>query len=333
MTLTQAAILTRRSIISLIILTILSISVFFGYKIWYQYYYLPNLPPVEEKAENKFGTLPKVDFPPASVSSSNFSYSLDTVTGGLPQTPKILKVYFLPQAGISLMAPEKAQRLAQTLGFPKSSTPSSEISYHFANDSGGELKVDITTGNFEFQRLTEQNSESSPDFTKLNNNTVEIVNFFKDYLLSKNLLPEELKNGRSKVNMLASDTLAEVSLWPVEVDSIPVVTANFNQGLVKATLTSESQEEKKIIKLNYTFWPIDQTTSSTYKLKNTEQAFADLRAGLGYISTEPEGTKVSISSVYLAYFESSKYSPYLQPVFVFEGPSFIALVPAVQSEN
>jgi len=328
MTLTQTAILIRRGTIVALIAVVLVIIGAVGYKIWHQYY-LSSLPPVEEKPEMKFGVLPKLNFPPSMVSSSNFSYSLDTVTGGLPQTPQLLKVYFIPQSGVSFLAPEKSKTLAQNLGFPIGPQIISASQYKFTDENTNELTIDLTNSNFHFQTSITENgtATSSADLKNLSNQTsnqVKLIDDFKSYLSSKNLLREELQNGRSYA-AFGENTI--VSIWPVNLDNLPIVSASPNQSLVKTTITKTEKEE--FIRLDYTFWVIDQTTFSTYKLKTSEQAFADLRSGLGFISLEPKKPEVSISSVYLAYFESEEYSPYLQPVFVFEGPDFAAIVPAV----
>lgn len=329
MTLTQVAALTRKSVIALIILTVLGVGGSIGYQIWHQYY-LSTLPPVEEKPEMKFGNLPKPVFPNSEISSSNFSYSLDTTTGGLPQTPKLLKVYFLPKSGVSLLAPEKSKKLAEILGFFSNPQTISPTEYKFSDENGESLLIDLTTGNFSFERQIATDSAVStvlPDQS-------QIVAMFKDYLVTKELLTEELKNGRSNVkfsgNSPSDSEMAEASLWPADIDEMPIVTASFKKGLVRGTITKIEDERNRFSQINYVFWPVDKTTSSTYPLKNPEQAFADLRSGKGFISIEPAKPKVSISSVYLAYYQSEEYSPYLQPVFVFEGPGFTALVPAIQ---
>lgn len=334
MTLTQAATITHRGILLTIALIILGSAGAVGYNIWHQRY-LDSLPPVKEKPEMKFGTLPKLTFPPPNISSSNYSYSLDTVTGGLPQTPKLLKVYFIPQAGISLLAPDRSKKLAESLGFTIGPEVLSSTSYKFIDESGGELVIDLPSGNFSFQRkallknLIEDKSETeSTRSANLNNfsDQSKIAADFKNFLLSKNLLTPELSSGRS--NVLS----ATVSIWPADFDNFPLVTTFFNQSLVRAKVNNKEEESSEYSEVNYTFWTIDKTTYSTYPLKTAEKAFDDLKSGQGFVSLEPKKPQVSISSVYLAYFQSAEYSPYLQPVFVFEGPEFAALVPAVAQD-
>src|SRR3989344_129531 len=99
-TLTTVATITRRFILFSVIFSILAVIGFISYRIWHTNY-LRSLPPVEEKPDTKFGVLPDPDFPLPKVSSSNFSYSIDTQTGNLPEfggdIAKIQRVYFMPK--------------------------------------------------------------------------------------------------------------------------------------------------------------------------------------------------------------------------------------------
>lgn len=334
MTLTQAASITRKGVILTIAMGILGTSGLVGLDM-YQKYQIAHTPPVIEKPEMKFGALPQIIFPPATVSSSNFSYTLDTTTGGLPQTPKMTKVYFIPKAGVSFLAPQKAQKLAQSFGFDGTSVSTSSAQYKFSDGAGGELSIDTDTGNFHFQKSAQIKTKTSqlPEIPvqPLPNQT-NLLAIFKSFLSLNNLFPNDLSDTRNTViydNNSPSDAMtAQISLWPNDIDKLPVVTNTFKDGLIKATYTRTS-DAPKIIALDYVFWPIDQTTSSTYPLKTAEEAFSELQSGQGFIAVEPSKPQVSISSIYLAYFEPDTYSPYLQPIFIFEGPDFVAEVPAI----
>ena len=331
MTLTIAAAWTRRGIVAFVIMVILGILGGVGYNIWNQYR-IDTMPPIEEKPDTKFGNLPAITIPSSNSTSSNFSYSLDTITGDLPQTPKIMKVFFIPKANVSLMSPEKAKELAESLGFPKGPEVLSTAEYRYTDDKNGELMIEISSGNFRFQRPMTAASAIIKNATPLDRN--RLIQDFKEYLATKNLLTDELRAGEVNVTFNTpnpQDSIkADVSILPEKIDNIPIVTAHFSQGLVRATLTNSTVEQTKFIDINYTVWPIDKTTFSTYPLKTADQAFTELKSGKGFVTLEPSSSQVSISSVYLAYYESEEYLPYLQPVFVFEGPDFTALVPAVQ---
>lgn len=340
MTLTQAAAWTRRGIVVTVALIMVSLLAVLGYNILYQYQ-KSHQKPVEEKPEMKFGSLPKLNFPPARVSSSNYSYSLDTVTGGLPNLPKFIKVYFIPQAGLSLMSPDRSRKLAEKLGFPNGPKVISTTQYSFSDNNFGVLNMDITTANFHFQRVAKEKnpvaSESAQENTAPLPGENQLIEELKNYLSSKNLLVPELAAGRGSViyegTSAENSETVDVSLILSDFDNLPIVFPAYKHGLVRATITKYTSEISRFFKVDYTFWPIDVTTSSTYPLKTAVQAFDELKSGLGFVSVESPVPQVSITRISLAYFESEEYSPYLQPVVVFEGPDFTALVPAIAGKN
>ena len=86
-----------------------------------------------------------------------------------------------------------------------------------------------------------------------------------------------------------------------------------------------------MLELAYTYWPIDLSTSATYGLITSDQAWSLLQSGQGYIARYPtSGNTVTVRNIYLGYYDSYDPQTYLQPVFVFEGDNgFLAYVPAV----
>src|SRR3972149_10246068 len=167
MTLTQTATLVKQVMKISIIALVLGTASFIGFKIWYAYY-LAHLPPVEEKPDTKFGLLPKPDLPQGSVSTSNFSYSLDTTTGGLPKVgidpgfEKIIKVYFVTQTFASLLAPDRSRALAEKFGISTPTEILSETKYRFKNNDKN-LTVDLDNGNFSYNRVTTVSAKITQD--------------------------------------------------------------------------------------------------------------------------------------------------------------------------
>lgn len=332
MTLTQTAIITKQIItISLIALVGGTIS-FIGYKIWYAYY-LANLPPVEEKPDTKFGLLPHPDFPKTTVASSNFSYSLDTTTGGLPKVgkdpgfEKITKVYFIVKSFATLLSSEKAQILAEKFDITTPPNIISETKYQF-KDQDKTLDVDLDNGNFSYlKEATISGRENLDDDNKL-------VSDFEQFLSTLGVLKDDLKNGRTKVTLLKKDggEAALISLWPAPIDKKSIFTPDFNKALISAAVLKGADRLDSFLSLDFTYYPIDTTTFATYPIKTAEESFDDLKSGKGVVIVEPPKPQVSITSVYLGYFLQEFYSPYLQPIFVFEGPQFMAYVPAISQQ-
>lgn len=342
MTLTQTAILTRQIIVVSAITLVLFIAGLIGYNIWHAYY-LANLPPVEEKPDIKFGLLPPVDFPKASVSTSNFSYSLDTVTGGLPQTgeagfEKLIKVYFVTRTFATLLSPDRSANLAKQFGILQPPEILSETKYQF-KDEDKTLYVNLDNGNFSY---TNEASPSAKDSLDDDNN---LISGFKSILTSLGIMKDDIASGQSKVTLLKifQNTLiptqikseaqaAQISLWQNTIDGKPVLTARSDESLINAIVLGRSAQIDNYLSLDFTYYPVDISTFATYPLKDTSLAFEDLKSGKGVVIIEPEKPQVSITSVSLAYYLPQDYNPYLQPIFVFEGPGFMAYVSAISDQ-
>lgn len=343
MTLTQTAIIVKQIIALSIIVLVLGLTSFIGYKIWYVYY-LAHLPAVEEKPDIKFGLLPPPDLPKANVSSSNFSYSLDTTTGNLPKAgidtgfEKIVKVYFVTQTFATLLSSERSQNLAEKFDLIVAPEILSETKYKFS-DKEENLLVNLDNGNFSYTKEATISGKTALDDDN------KLISDFEQTLSALGVLKDDLKNGRTKVTLLKntegkliptqlrSETeAAQVSLWPAPVDKKSIFTADFNKSLVNATVVGTTDNLNNYLSLNFSHYPIDSTTFATYPTKTSEAAFDDLKNGKGTIIIEPNKPQVSITSVYLGYYLPENYSPYLQPIFIFEGPNFVAYVSAINEQ-
>lgn len=333
MTLTQVATITRRGVIAFVAFLILGTIAGIGYRVYYNYY-ISTLPPVVEKPDLKFGVLPKIVFPKSTISSSNFSYTIATETGAFPQLPNIIKVYFLPKANIvSLLAPNESAQLASKFGFTGTREILTPTTYRYADSNKNSFTIDLITGNFNYQKqIASPSAKLDTTFANQDN----LITTFKGLLQSTNLLNEDLQKGRGLVTYNKSapttSTSASVSLWPQDIDGLKIVTASASAGLVRTTAINTNVETDRFPILNYVYWQVDKTTVASYPLQPVENAFAKLQSGQGFISQIPAKPQVSISNVTLAYFEPEDYAPYLQPVYVFEGPGFTGLVPAIKSD-
>lgn len=328
MTLSQTAILTKQIITLSIIIIVFGTISFVGYKIWHAYY-LANLPPVEEKPDTKFGLLPAPEFVKSTVSSSNFSYSIDTVTGGLPKVgkdsgfEKLIKVYFTTKTVATLLSPERARNLAEKFGFDNKPRILSDTNYIYEGNDRF-LNIDLNTGNFTYEKTATPSGQTI-------DNDAKLVSDFQKILNKLGVSKPELSSGRSKVISL-SPFVAQISLWPADLDNKPIVTPQFNISIVNAKVMHSADNIENYLSLNFTYYPVDTSTFATYPLKTAEQALEDLKFGKGSVVVVPDKPQVSITSVYLAYFIPENYSPYLLPVFVFEGPQFAAYVSAITEQ-
>lgn len=334
MTLTQAATITKRFIVFTIAAVLIGTTSLIGYRIWYAQY-IASLPPVEEKPDTRFGLLSEPKLPASTVSSSNFSYSIDTVTGNLPELKKIAKVFFIPQGIITLLSADRSKSIAEKLKVYSEPEILSDTQYRYISDSKS-LLVNIDTGNFVFSKL----SSDSAQLESININRA--TQDFKTLLSSFGILPEELQSGTAKAFFLngnlepTEDPLeaqaVEISLWPAYIDELPIITPAFRTALIKAIANGPTHIIDNYNSIDFTYWPIDLTTFATYPIKTANQAFEELQAGKGVIVVENNQPRVSITSAYLAYYQQAEYTPYMQPIIIFEGPNFVAYVTAIMDQ-
>lgn len=333
MTLTQTAILTKRFFVgSLVFLVVLGVGIL-GYRYYYYNYYLPNLKPVEILPDVKFGILPQPNLIKNDFSTASYSYSLDTETGSLPKDiPKIINVYFIPQLEVTFLAPDKAKTLAASFGFLNGPEILNPTQFKFTDDNGGEFIMDINTSNFRFKKNVATGSAT----LEIIEDQPKLISDFKSYLALKQVLKPPLINGRSEViyqNSIQKDSqTATISLWQDKINNFEIVTDKLSQGLVRAIATKNRELKDKYTGIEYTFWQVDESTFGTYPIKTPDEAFAQLKSGLGSIILQPKTNRASITNVYLAYLLTENYTPYLQPVYVFQGDNFAALIPAVTKD-
>jgi hypothetical protein len=333
-TLTDAALLTKKVLIVSTIMFVLILIVWGGYSYYMNFIYVA--PVIEEKPTLNFGLLPKLKVPASATTTSNYSYSLDTETGDLPKdTPKLMKVYPIVPLATDLLALDRAKNLSTNLGFGSSPEMMSVSQYKFNSPTGGQLIIGVDSGNFKFKKPLASDSTELAD-TEDFINEEKLASDFKNFLASNDLLKDQLAEGRTKVeydNFIKRDSkTALISLWQIDVDKYPIVTQNFKDALVKATVSKYRDEQRKYISLDYIFWPIDLDNPATYPIKTYSEAYEELTNGQGLIVVEPNSPRPSITKVYLAYYLSEEYPSYLQPVFVFEGSDFTALIPAIKSD-
>lgn len=333
MTLSQTAILAKQIITISILAVVLGIVSFIGYKIWYAYY-LSTIPPVEEKPDAKFGPLPLPDFPKSAVSSSNYTYTIDTSTGNLPEVgkdagfEKIIKVYFVIKSYATLLSPDKSQNLAGKFDIKSQPQILSETNYLF-KEANKSLNIDLDTGNFVYRNELSLSEQGGLDDDN------KLVSDFQRTLNNLGILNDDIKNGRSKILTSInnnSQSTAQISLWPAPIDNKPMLTSQYNVSVISANIYKSASDINNYLSLNFKYFPVDLTIYATYPLKTSGEAFTDLKNGKGVVVIEPIKPQVSITSIYLGYFLPENYNPYLQPIFIFEGPHFVAYIPAVSGQ-
>ena len=342
-TLTETAYYTKRFLAGLVSLIVLL--VFFKLSLnYYRAYQARKIPPTEPTPTVAFGKLPALRLPVKTRRTTNFT--VGTLDGRIPRMPKMGTIFFIPpRPGFTFFTKERALSFARKFGFLQEPIVLSGEEYKWTDAELPQrtFTLNIFTNNFTLDcNFATDSAVLSNAVPKKN----EAETLAKSFLLGKNLLPEDLSKGEITSEYLIFDgqtlkkapsfteaNLVQVDFFQQKINDLPVLTEEYNKGLVSFIISGSSEEKKKVLKLEYTFWPADLENSASYPLKTGDEAFEELKAGGGAIVLGGEQTEATIRNVYLAYLDTKKYQEFLQPTFVFEGDGgFVAYVAAVKGE-
>ncbi len=345
--LTQTAYWTRRLLKAGAILIALIIVLRIGFTIFSNVWRKINPPPPVAPTVS-FGKLPKINFPQNNEQSKDINYKLETIQGGLPKfSAEPTNVYFTQQNGSNLLALDRANQKALKLGFKNQPQSISEKVYRWQTEAVPTtiLDMDITTGNFKLAY------DYNNDAEVINSNDLpsnqQAAQEAKSFLNNNDLLPEDLATGTAEFNYLkfsppdltpvASLSEADfirVNLFRSNLNDLKILPPNPKNALVSILFSGIKTIGKRIIEVNYIYYPIYTETVATYPLKNVQTAWQELQNNESYIANLGQNKEtITIRQVYLAYYDSERPQHYLQPVYVFEGDNnFVAYVQAVDSK-
>lgn len=297
------------------------------------------------RPNNLFGKLPKIEFPQTASPSGQLTFTLQTISGKVPEASEAARVYFMPKNRINLLSLSKAQKFVGKLGFTETPKQLDETRYRWMDLKNPlrSIDVDIVSEHFNLQYafihdLALFNERSLPSSTQA---VIEGYTF----LQSLGLANIDLNTNLAKVTYLklVGDQLettssqsqansVKVHFFRSTYDGLPVVNDSPNEANVAITLSSNKQTDKRILTASYAYWPLDTQTIGAYKLKTSQQAWNELVNGNAYLASLPKQpvTQIAITNIYLAYYDSKKPQLFLQPVFVFEGENnFVGYIPAI----
>lgn len=343
--LTRIAYYTRKTIvlgiIGLISLFVIKTLISFGIKQW------QTTHPAPPQAPNVlFGKLPKSKFSHSKYPHPQ-NFVLETVGGELPEASATAKVFQIPKKLPSLLASRHAQEFASRLGFINKPIEKTATRYKFEDPKTflKTLDLDIINYNFslnyDFLKDVEVFKEKS--FFSVEQAKTEANRFFQ----STAIFPSDLQNGERKVSflkfsgqeLLPTSSLSKADAVRVDylrsdAENSPVLPPEFEKSPVFIVFSGSKAKEKRIILAEFNYFEVNYQTSATYPIKTTQEAWEELKNGLGFIARwQGKSGQAIIRKAYLAYYDSPEYQPFLQPIFVFEGDQeFVAYMPAVKNE-
>jgi len=173
----------------------------------------------------------------------------------------------------------------------------------------------------------------------------EAINEVVTFLQKADLYPDNLKGGpTAQLIRVEGGALKEaISLSEADFVKVNLFREKIESGKsTYASITPDYPESNvwfltngtDVVLGEYHFFLVDKTKSATYPLKNSETLWKELAEGKAFI-INPQNQKgeITIRRIYLSYYDPGQYTPYYQPVSVFEGDNnFFAILPAVTDE-
>lgn len=341
MSLTQVAYTSRNLIkfggIGVVALILLWTTVTTGYRIYrsrHPIYYAPTV---------KYGVLPKIVFPDKEKTTKNFTFELPDDT--VPSFNDQAKVYIIYRPNTTFLALQEDTETAKSFGFADNPVEIKTGIYEFKDTTNNKtLTVNVLDGDF---KITYPYASDQMLLTETSvpnkSNAIEIAS---NFLSKGNKLTDDLKDGEKNVSYwkIDSGTLKSVSsqseanairvdFYRKDFDDLSLVSSNFGQASISVLISGSTVEAKKIIEVNFKDINIDRESYSTYPIKTGEEAINDLKSGNYWTTRDIADANVVIRKMYLAYYEPTTLTNYLQPIFVFEGDNnFVAYVSAVSTK-
>lgn len=339
--LTHTAIISRKiirySIYAIVTIVIARYTYLIGAGIYRRLFPAPPPPPTIG-----FGPLPVLPFP-EKPSYEDLAFLLETPEGGLPELAAQVGVYFMPKPYSSIRALDHAKQKARSLRFDPEGREVTETLYLFQHqEEPSTLMMNIVTGVFSIS----YDLSANPNVIEQVPPTPEVaVKEIKSYFARANLLPDDIsgpathefikiKEGKFVGAIsLSESNLIKVSLFRKSFNDIPSLTPDPNEANIWSIISGARRGKRnQNIAAEYHYFPLDEERAETYPLKSSEEGWEDLKSGRGHIARlgqNQEGV-IKIRRVYLAYYDAGVYTPFYQPVIVFEGDNnFMAFVPAI----
>lgn len=301
-------------------------------------YFFPQPPPAPTVA---FGKLPKMSFPPnqTTTPSTQFNYSINTLTGSLPNLPLQAKVYKIKQKESSLLDLQKAQERVKQVGFTNPPFRLNDTNYRWVHpeDSSKSLHLDIVSLNFFLY------SDFKPGSAENLPSEAQAINQARSFLAQINF-PQDIDSAKTKVSFLTTSqqgvfiqatsfsraNAVRVDFFQKDIDELPVFYETPQASTIHVVMSGKDFESIFKAKLHH---HVIEDDYSTYPIKTAQEAFEELKKGKAYISLHKRESKdIVIKDVQLGYYSREAEEKYLLPIIVFLTDDFSAYVPAVKDE-
>ncbi|HET9947192.1 MAG TPA: hypothetical protein VFQ63_03970 [Patescibacteria group bacterium] len=289
-----------------------------------------------------FGKLPLIAFP-KNTPQGTYTYSLSTISGGLPAFPDRATIYQSLGPQPNLLGLTNARTMVANVGYSGDPTQVSDTDYSWTNQDSLPKKITINTQIQNFSVTSAYTSDQTVLAAAQLPDGSHATDAVSTYLQNLGLTPTDIDSSKTKVSLfaisngqispatsLSTAQIVRVDLFQSQINNLPVVYPQPTYSTMNFLLASSQNTDPQIVEAHF-FHQSITSTSATYPIKTAKQAYEDLQNGKAYIaSPSTTGNQVIIKNIFLAYYMSDSIQPYLQPVFVFSGDNnFVAYLPAI----
>lgn len=290
-----------------------------------------------------FGKLPSIPFP--NQVKENITYSINTLTGYLPNFPDRAKVYKITTTPPTLLGLDKASEKVAQIGFISPGAQIADDTYQWVNQDP--LQKSITMNIFSSNFSLSSPYLITPSLVAFSgtddmNSAVDTANSF---LSKMTLSPTDIDGTKTKITSYSiensslvgtskiSDTkIVRVDFFQNDIDKLPIYYEN---GIFSTLdfLIGKEGDNQEVVGATFYHRGISET-SSTYAIKTAQEAYSELQKGSAYIASKPDNTvEFTINNVFLGYYIGTADQEFLMPIVIFEGNNnFVAYVSAVKDE-
>lgn len=289
-----------------------------------------------------FGKLPPIPFP--NQLQTNIAYSLDTLSGYLPNFSDRINVHKITNSPSALLALNKTKDKVAKIGFDSKEIQISEDTYQWTDQQTPQRRIimNIFSTNFTL---------SSPYLiTPLQtfNNSNEQKNasdLAKSFLSDMFSYPEDLDEEKTKTALYSIDNsvlvstskisnakIIGVNFFQKDIDGFPIYYEKGMESTINS-LIAKNNDQLKVVEARYYHKNIAKDFSA-YAIKSASLAYDELKQGKGYIASNPQNlVEIVIKKIYLGYYIGENQQYFLMPVIIFEGDNdFLAYISAIRDE-
>lgn len=300
-------------------------------------------PPPPPKAA--FGKLPHIPFP--NQTKENIAYSLDTLTGFLPNFSDRAKVYKITFSPPTLLGLDETRKKVAKIGFSTPGTQISEDTYRWTVNQDKSFQKNITMNIFSSDFIFQSSYLSAESLQTFSGPSEKdhAIDTAKNFLSDMSLFPQDTDEDKTKTTLYSitnnsltpaskiSDTkIVKVDFFQKDLDNLLIYC---DKGISSTISLLVGKENRNLEVVDARFFHKNiSETSSTYSIKTAEEAFLELQQNQAYIAHKPANTvEFTIKKVFLGYYAGENPQEFMMPIVIFEGSNdFIAYVSAVKDE-